>query len=1126
MCRYNAFLDKTPGPSNRNAMAIKGLTLVGDMRVHVQQTTPPTNHIINKNKYKIDLNRDGEIEQIYLNGINITEGIDVEIDNVNNIVYITIFNDPADLMLGVIKTDNKNPDIQLAGAKFKVGTRPDGSVQLWRWIATLETNDEGYGSAILNKNTTSATNNITNYYSITEVEAPNGYTIAGAVVLAVTTNRNGEISSATITEGREYAMIRKIEGKYIEVEILDIRDPGPEYTVKVITKNKDFPDMIVNGAKYNVKIHPEVGCNTNSNIGGYYYNSDGRIVYRDAILRGLTGSGRLDIDVKQVGKAPGYKMDTKTYSAVVDRIVTQIVTTETGNAYTNDLYLNNETDSSVEVEVNNLTKEVIFTIYNEPEEVIILEKVDEEDETIKLSGAKFRVESSVGEVHTGITGTSGIAFIPLGKPARNQTIRYTVTEMVAPLYYDKITDAIVFEITYNENGKIVSSSLIGGNDYVTRFRTAPLGSCVDIRVIDKKHNSGGNSGNQEETGIVPFDFELEKTNVHNQLVKIKNVVFSINVQAETGETVECIKVSNDNGVINLNNIAGTGKITIDLEEKESSNGYALDSTPRRITIIKTGDVISLVQDETSADLNVTITQKRVANGVVINPKVKVTITNKVSLDSLGLALIKEDYNNRNIKLSGANFVIKDVDTDHIYEKQDPTDENGLMYFVLPIKQYPGTATYKITETQTPNGYYPHSFGDENIDPWALNVAVTLLVDYNADGTISEARILENTDLYEVTVVKDRYVEIHIRNRKMPIYNLTVYKADWNDIEIPIANTLLGISINNEIGGNIYREEYTDENGEININNIGGLGNIGIDIDEKIPAEGRRFDGKEKSATLERNVNTGNFVLKQALNVDVIIDNDNNHIKVIVRNKELPNLYTFVLVKKDDKEINTLANARFKIEIPENGIYERVTDSNGRIVLQGLEMPTNIGTYTAKIKEIEAPAGYEIIEDDIYVDITFGAGNQVIGEDPMIIKNAEVTQNKEVARVLEYKPQYVKVLVKDKPKVNTGEQGEINIDIGGDNHYQEGEHQGGTIIEPGDVNGGTNLTPTGTNNGIYVDEITDTVNVMPDGTKSNKKLPQTGSNESIYIIICIAVIGCVVLFKKYKKAEETFLNYKN
>ena len=50
--------------------------------------------------------------------------------------------------------------------------------------------------------------------------------------------------------------------------------------------------------------------------------------------------------------------------------------------------------------------------------------------------------------------------------------------------------------------------------------------------------------------------------------------------------------------------------------------------------------------------------------------------------------------------------------------------------------------------------------------------------------------------------------------------------------------------------------------------------------------------------------------------------------------------------------------------------------------------------------------------------------------------------------------------------------------------------------------------------------------MPDGTKSNKKLPQTGSNESIYIIICIAVIGCVVLFKKYRKAEETFLNYKN
>ena len=209
-------------------------------------------------------------------------------------------------------------------------------------------------------------------------------------------------------------------------------------------------------------------------------------------------------------------------------------------------------------------------------------------------------------------------------------------------------------------------------------------------------------------------------------------------------------------------------------------------------------------------------------------------------------------------------------------------------------------------------------------------------------------------------------------------------------------------------------DVTDENGEINIEDISGYGDIIISVTELEAADHRRCDDKVKTAYFTRERISGRFKLNESDNVDTYIDNVNNHVTVGVRNKLEAGKYTLVLEKQNEDGSAALQGAKFRIAIPELDVIEDATDITGKIYLNGLDMPDEPREVTAVITEIEPPLGYKSLDRSIFVKITFGAGDETIGEDPIIIKNVEIIDDEDnVASIDKYADQYIKVDIKNK-----------------------------------------------------------------------------------------------------------------
>ena len=427
-----------------------------------------------------------------------------------------------------------------------------------------------------------------------------------------------------------------------------------------------------------------------------------------------------------IRKGYGYKLDTTVYNAVIDREVSTEVTPEYGNIVTHNIYYNEETDEYLDVTVDNVNKEVIIKVTNEPDNcTFLIEKVDYNDDTIKLRNAEFTLTSDIGHNITVKTDNRGKAYIYFDEEITNSTVVYTLEETNPPLGYDKITN-IKFQVTYNKAGKMEKVSILeGGTRILDRIDTP---SYLKLQIGDGEKPLPSD----EST----FYVRIFKTDINNKNVLLENVMFDITIESESGEYRKVIKKSDSSGRIYLNDIKGYGKIKISLTEIGTVKGYALDEETRTITILKesTGtrivkdadgneieindkykDKISLVEDETSQDL---------LSGIEVfsrAQRVDVYITNKISDKYLGLNIVKEDSQDEELKLSKATFAIKDENSNEIQYAVSDKLGNAMLLIEKPSK--PGTYTYKVQEMRAPGGYKE------------IAEVITVQVTYNLEGKI-------------------------------------------------------------------------------------------------------------------------------------------------------------------------------------------------------------------------------------------------------------------------------------------------------------------------------------------------------------------------------------------------------
>lgn len=971
----------------KNTIQFGGIKVDGTQTITIKQTRAPLHHIINDEVYTIEIKRDWTTETIQLLSES-NPNLSTIIDNDEKTITVLITNEPSEILFAINKVDAEDNNIGLANIGFMIHKYNDTSnadLRTYKYIKT-ENNGVGYG------NVNTYITNGTALYSINEVNTPEGYYSNGQIGIYITTDKYGNITAASTVENSSLfdkgkCTINKVNGKYIEITIINERKPEPTYSVIIDNRNKYDELTKVGGSIFNVQITQSIGANINTNV-----TTGGNGL---AAIDGLNGQGKIQIRVEQIKGGDTYKKDPIVKTIEVGRTVVQTVS-ENGNFYAKRIVLNNKNPNDVEVTVNNEKQQIIIKVLNERAFGLEIEKVDIDDKEIKLPGAKFEIYQGITKIGETTTNEYGRGYIYMGDAPRNQTVQYTLKETKAPLGYSLLGNWYL-NVTFNKAGEIDNLNINGSN---ISNEAQTLGY-MRVKITEPKAETGGTAGAVGNVNETYTNLEIIKEGYNNPKLNIEKVVFDIYTEAEDGRTIRAIKTTDSNGEIKLYGIPGN-KIKIKLTELETAYGYVLDNQERQIVVqkVKTEsgkEILKLDEGETSSDLNVQIDEDA--------RLIQVNIKNNISEDFVGLAIVKEDVEDELLTLMGAKYEIKDEDTEEIYSLT--TSNKGIGSIYIPVKKTAGTYLFKIKEIEAPKGYV--------LDDTEIDLEVSFELDAAGNPYVKTAKITKGEAIAEIQNQTTNYIEVHTINKPedngIEPYTIKVVKVDRDDISITLPGATLQIDVQNSVGQTgLSKTAVTDGEGKIMINNVRGAGDVKIDITELIPPTGRKFDSKEKASILTKDSVTGRIKLIESKNVDTIIDNKKKIVTILVRNELVDGLYTLVVQKNDNNNKNvSLSNVKMKIQIPgEESAREVITDKEGRIVLTNLPMPVK-GTYTYKITEIETIEGYNILDKTIEFTITFD--ENLVTE---LITNAKITKG-EYAQVLEVLPKYVRLAIYNVPE---------------------------------------------------------------------------------------------------------------
>ena len=942
-------MNRTRGIGNiGNKSIFEYIFASGDLKFEITQTKAPLHHKINNKTYVVSFNRDKNTEKIVIDEKNTDEELEVEIDEVNHKIIVTIKNELAYLTMGIITVDKTDTSLRLANAGFYVSKYRDPSSEDYKTYGYGVTDNTG---TVMIPMYTYITNGSA-IYEVNQKKAPTGYYAQEEIGLNITTDKEGNITNAKLHQDDIYlpgeCKINKIEGNYIEIIVENERKPEPTYKVIIEPYNKYNPIISIDDVKFDVEIKQEIGTNLRT-----IATSSGG----NATINGLTGQGEIQINLQEISIPNQYLLDTQIRTVFVNREIKQQVSSQGGNVYYKKLQLSDKTDKNVEVTVNNTKQEICIRIPCIPKAGIEINKVGSVDNDIKLEKVEFGIYKGKQLVGNLNTDNRGRAFFSFGSIIPNSTEVYTIKEVKTQDGYKLLPEDIEITVIYDSKGNVQEAYITKGKEYasVQKYNNQP-----NIKLtIENKEEEGNGSGDDHKRKDITL--KIEKQTTENKNIKVEGVTFQIRAESEDGKVLNAIKKTDKKGEINLNRIPGKGKIKITLKEIATNDNYTLDEKERVIILVREKnedgeEEVKFIAEESAKDINIYFDDNAWELGV--------RIPNEISDRVIGFAIFKEDSEDE-LKLLKASFKIKDKETNTEYDVLADGGEGGLIG--LPLKDK-GTYQYEITEIQQPNGYQK------------INDPIILQVTYRQLGEIEKAEIIKGGEICRIDNQTDNYIELHIKNvpsdSEILPYDIKVVKVDIDDIEITLPGAELDIQVKNEIGmTNLSKQAITDQNGEIWIKNIKGSGKINIDIEEIVPPPGRKFDTKPKQVEINCDQETGRLKLVDSTNVDTIIDNNKRLVTVLVRNELGDGLYEIVLNKKDKNNSNiSLQNVHMKVKMPgEKVARELVTDVKGRIVIANLIMPT-AGEYEYIVEEIKTQDGYKLIDKPMKFKIQFANKN--------------------------------------------------------------------------------------------------------------------------------------------------------
>ena len=941
--------------------------------IYLQESKTTTPYILDDiiKKLSLVMNDAGEYE---IDTEDSTEGLSAEILE-DGTVRIKVENElkGADINFQLLKLDNENEAIRLSGVvlklldkttntEYEITTDESGQIELTGFKIT----EPGEYEFVIKEMSTLEGYELPQLAEGEEIKLIVVYEeVDGFLAFKEVKQEGGEnvitgLSATQISTDKEYILQIKL---VIQNEIND----DYKYTVNLYKRDMDTLELLP-GAK--IKFATTYG-NGNS-ISAELETDENGIASLDIPII----SGDNNIEIQEIEAPEGYKLDETTMNIVLSRnSIGEVGLTSVNNINIDNISYDNE---AIDIYIDNENENP------ELKYALELTKVDEEDNTKTLGGAKYKIE--VQEVNGGYNETfedietaieNGIAY--LTGLRGNGEITITITETEAPEWYALDTETKVITLIRNAYTNDIVIQEVTGENITAEIEA----ETVKVLLTDTK---------------LKFDMNIYKTDGTTDM-PLEDVEFTLAQVIDGNVTDEKIEVTTDeNGEINFEAfVQRAGEYIYELEEKEFDEYDPVGKIRVKIVLNEDGTLESIEKENSNAYVEETI-----EDGIAI-----LRITNMPIGTSNKLEIEKVDSEDEEIKLKGATF--------DIVGEEYTTDENGYIEKLMQLPDGGGSIEYTISEKVAPEGYIIH------------NEEIKLKINYDTDGTITGGKIIQGSEFVEVTEYTGNSIKIKVKNEKLKVENeklkvgLNIYKtngktnAPLEGVEFTIAEVINGEA--SEAKASII----TDENGAIELSILAGeAGEHIYELEEK-ELEGYEAIGKIRVKVVLNENGTLEIAEQEGTNpyATVSLEDGIAILRVInipIENPEPENPecdYILEIYKIDKNTGEELKGVEFTItEIDEYTNVEKsegttaITNENGRAYLMITGAEAN-KEYTYRIKE-KTPNGYNNVEA-MKIKVCIGENgtlSQVIAlEENSAIRNIGIEtedicgENRQVAKII-------------------------------------------------------------------------------------------------------------------------------
>ena len=748
--------------------------------------------------------------------------------------------------------------------------------------------------------------------TIREINAPEGYnSLIGNVTLTIKKEVINGVYKAVQVTSSNANVTAQIENDKVIAKVKNEKITG-SYDLE-IRKVDDNGDVITSGVaefKLKIKNGTEETINTTNGIINY-----GTINIEET-------SSQDEIIIREITPPNGYN---KIIDSIKVKVTKEVVS---GNYKATNVELEGS-DAEVNIEGNKvvvkITNEKITGNYD-----LEIQQYDQETNTLINKESTFSVKVNSGE-NKNINTENGIATygtVEIEQIDLQDVI--TVEEIVSPRGYKAIEGSITVNVNKKlEDGEYKVQSVTTSDENV---QATVEQNKVIIKIKNEK---------------VAGTYNLEVISVDELNNPITNVAtYGVTVNNGLARDVNTINGIATYGTINIEDVSTEDEIKI--TETAAPEGYNKLIGEIKLKVDKVN------QDEVYKVSNVTLEGEN-AEYILSEDKITVKIKNQKITGNYSLEIRKVDENGNIITDSESTFSIKVKDED----SEEKQTLNGVIdYGQINIEERISKDEIIIEELVAPLEY----------KKLINNITVKVTKDVeNGSYKATSAEVLgENA----TATVQDNKVIVTITNARLTgNYSLEIWKVDENNNLITTGEATFGIKIKN--------------NAEEDKQTTGGKILLGpITIDDRHDDDDIIITEKVAPSEYNKLIDSINLKVKKdivgesykATEVELTGENaeaniEEDKIIVKIKNEKVTGSYNLEIRKVDDNG-NIIQNkeATFGIQIKDEAEEEKIT-TNGKIDLGEIAIEERLTKDEIQIKELTAPDGYNILNNNVKVKIT-------------------------------------------------------------------------------------------------------------------------------------------------------------